>query len=219
MSDRNVPAREALSALVDGEASPSEVAQTCAAWRGDADTRANWHEYQLIGDVMRSQDQEGTTPSAAFLNNFRARLAQEPVVLAPAAAVARRAAAPAAVPVKALRPLQRRTWTGPIAVAASFVAVVAALLGNQVGPGAGSGTLMGASQGAGDGLAMGLAEARVVSLADAPSFSKPDATAQVLVRDPRVDQALSGVAVASRSADLSFSNAGALAQTVSFDQH
>jgi sigma-E factor negative regulatory protein RseA len=217
MSDRNVPAREALSALVDGEASPSEVAQTCAAWRGDADTRANWHEYQLIGDVMRSQDLAGTTPSAAFLNNFRARLAQEPVVLAPAAAVARKAA-PVAAPVKALRPLQRRTWTGPIAVAASFVAVVASLLGNQVGPDAGgSGALlMGAAQG--DGLIMGLAESRMVSLADAPSFNKPDTNAAVLVRDPRVDQALSGVAVARRSADLSFSNAGALAQTVSFDQ-
>jgi sigma-E factor negative regulatory protein RseA len=217
MSDRQVPAREALSALVDGEASPSEVAQTCAAWRGDADTRANWHEYQLIGDVMRSQDLAGTTPSAAFLNNFRARLAQEPVVLAPAAAVARKAVAPVAAPVKALRPLQRRTWTGPIAVAASFVAVVASLLGNQVGPDAGSGAmLMGAAQG--DGLTMGLTESRMVSLADAPSFNKPDTDAAVLVRDPRVDQALSGVAVARRSADLSFSNAGALAQTVAFDQ-
>lgn len=214
MSDRNVPAREALSALVDGEASPSEVAKTCAAWRGDADTRANWHEYQLIGDVMRSQDLAGTTPSAAFLNNFRARLAQEPVVLAPAAAVSRRAA-PAVAPVKALRPLQRRAWTGPIAVAASFVAVVASLLGNQVVPGAGSGSLMSAAQG--DGLSMGLTESRMVSLADAPSFSKPAASA-VLVRDPRVDQALSGEGLARRSPDLSFSNAGALAQTVSFDQ-
>jgi sigma-E factor negative regulatory protein RseA len=215
MSDRNIPAREALSALVDGEASPSEVAQTCAAWRGDADARANWHEYQLIGDVMRSQDPAGTTPSAAFLNNFRARLAQEPVVLAPAAAAARRVVAPAVVPSKALRPLQRRAWTGPIAVAASFVAVVASLLGNQVGPGAGSGTLMGATQG--NGLAMGLTDSRMVSLADAPSFSKPDANA-VLVRDPRVEQALSGEAMAQRSPELSFSNAGALAQTVSFDQ-
>ncbi len=217
MSDRNVPAREALSALVDGEASPSEVAQTCAAWRGDADTRANWHEYQLIGDVMRSQDLAGTTPSAAFLNNFRARLAQEPVVLAPAAAAVARKPLPAVAPVKALRPLQRRTWTGPIAVAASFVAVVASLLGNQVGPDAGSGALlMGAASG--DGLTMGLNETRMVSLADAPSFNKPDTQAAVLVRDPRVDQALSGVAVARQSADLSFSNAGALAQTVSFDQ-
>ena len=120
MSDRNPSARESLSALADGEASPAEVAQACAAWRNDPEARARWHEHQLIGDVLLSQDLAVARSSEAFLQNFRGRLAQEPVVLAPSAG-ARRAAAPEAA--KVLRPLQRRAWTGPIAVAASFVAV------------------------------------------------------------------------------------------------
>ena len=48
-------------------------------------TRApSWHAYQLIGDVLRSEDL-AAEPAAdeAFLVALRARLADEPVVLAP----------------------------------------------------------------------------------------------------------------------------------------
>jgi sigma-E factor negative regulatory protein RseA len=225
MSDRSASSREVLSALADGEASASDVAQACAAWRTEPDTRATWHDYQLIGDVMRSPDVADASSGAAFLNKFRDRLAQEPVVLAPsssAVAEARRAAVTTA-PVKALQPLRRRAWAGPIAVAASFLALVASFLGNPGGPmegGQGGGAIL-LGQGAGSGYVMSLADSAAVSLADQPSFNQPAAAAPALVRDPRLDQALAGLQPAQAAADLSFSNAGALtqgvAQRVSFD--
>ncbi|MEY4764902.1 MAG: hypothetical protein RI907_1575 [Pseudomonadota bacterium] len=217
MSDRNVSASEALSALADGEASASEVARACGAWRNDPELRARWHEYHLIGDAMRSPELAAPSSSAAFLQNFRERLAQEPVVLAPASAAA--AARPAAAaPVRALRPLQKRTWTGPIAVAASFVAVVAALLGNQVAPSSSSGVLLGAATPVDSGLSAGLVAPHVVSLAEAePSFNRPVQGAPELVRDPRVEQALGNAPLGHTPAELTFTNAGALARQASYD--
>lgn len=218
MSDRNVPAHDALSALADGEANASEVAQACAAWRQDPATRARWNEYHLIGDAMRSHDVGGGASSAAFLRQFRERLAQEPVVLAPAAT--RRTDAPV-VPQRALRPLQRRAWTGPFAVAASFVAVVAALLGNQVGPALEGGALLSAMASAdplgGSSLSTSLVAPQTLSLADGPSFRQPASGASVVLRDPRVEQALMAVPGMQRAPDLRFSNAGALNQVVSVD--
>ncbi len=135
MSDRfsdSDASREALSALADGEAHPSDVARACAAWKDDADARATWHDYQLIGDVMRSEDLARASEGSAFLKNFRERLAQEPVVLAPAAAaqvkpaVAEPAVAPLQAPV-----LKRRMWAGPMAVAAGFVLMIGALINTQ----------------------------------------------------------------------------------------
>lgn len=107
---------EPLSALADGELSDAEVAALCGAWRQDDALRRRWHAYQLIGDVLRSDDL-ASEPSrdAAFLARFRARLASEPVVLAPAAAPV-----PAALPRAARR---RWGWRAPSAVAAGFVAV------------------------------------------------------------------------------------------------
>ncbi len=218
MSDRNVPAHEALSALADGEATSSEVAQACAAWRQDPASRARWNEYHLIGDVMRAPDAAEATPSAAFLSKFKERLAQEPVVLAPAAtrrATGEAAAADAVAPHRALRPLQRRAWTGPFAVAASFVAVVAALLGNQVGPALDSGTLLGVMAPADDGLRNSLIAPHTVSVAESPSFDRPASGPTGVLRDPRVDQALTSVPGVPAAANLSFTNAGALTRQVS----
>ncbi|MFY9513712.1 MAG: sigma-E factor negative regulatory protein, partial [Rubrivivax sp.] len=58
--------RALLSALVDGECDSARAG--CDAWREDADARATWHRYQLIGDVLRSDDL-ATHPQrdAAFL--------------------------------------------------------------------------------------------------------------------------------------------------------
>jgi len=211
MSDRNVPSHEALSALADGEATASEVAQACAAWRQDPTSRDRWNEYHLIGDVMRSQDAAATTPGAAFLNRFKERLAQEPVVLAPAASRRVAEAAPAA-PQRALRPLQRRAWTGPFAVAASFVAVVAALLGNQVGPALQGGTLLGVMSPSDDGMRSSLIAPHAISVAESPSFDKPATAASGVLHDPRVDQALTSVAGAAAMAEPSFTNASALSK-------
>jgi len=124
MTDEFMPhdaAREQISALVDGEVHPDEVARTCRDWTDGASLRATWHAYQLIGDVLRSADLASHPDhDAALLRGVRARLACEPVVLAPRAAAARSPA---------------RWWAGS-AVAAGFVVVVAtAWLGRgPVGP-------------------------------------------------------------------------------------
>ena len=108
-TDRPLQA-EPLSALVDGELPDAEVAPLCAAWRNDAELRRRWHAYQLIGDVLRSDDLAGDPAhDAAFVAQLRSRLAAEPVVLAPQA-----------LP----RPARRRWgWRAPSAVAAGFAAV------------------------------------------------------------------------------------------------
>lgn len=107
---------EPLSALVDGELPEADVASLCGAWRQDDGVRRRWHAYQLIGDVLRSEDlASDPARDAAFMARLRTRLADEPVLLAPAAAVP-----PAAMPRVARR---RWGWRAPSAVAAGFVAV------------------------------------------------------------------------------------------------
>jgi sigma-E factor negative regulatory protein RseA len=125
-SDTQTTLAEDLSALVDGELHAGVVAGTCGRWRSDAASRATWHAYQLIGDVLRSEDlASDVARDAAFLSALRDRLAAEPVVLArqPAfmlTAVSRLAA-------RAER-RGRWSWAAPSAVAAGFVAVAGVLV-------------------------------------------------------------------------------------------
>jgi sigma-E factor negative regulatory protein RseA len=111
---------EDLSALSDGEADAATAAAITAAWRDDAPLRARWHRYQLIGDVLRSEDLAQTPAAdAAFLSALRERLASEPVVLAPTIVT------PSGEP-RLLEPTRRR-WMGAGAIAAGFVAVAGAV--------------------------------------------------------------------------------------------
>jgi len=104
----------ALSALADGDR--AALPQATSLWRDDAAARESWHLYHLIGDVMRSEDL-ATAPArdAAFLEGLRARLATEPVPLAPA-------------PMPAPTLARRLGWRAPAAVAAGFVAVAATVV-------------------------------------------------------------------------------------------
>lgn len=122
-SDSSMPAEERLSALVDGELDAGEVQEACAKWRDDASMRSTWHAYQLIGDVLRS-DELASQPGrdAQFLAGLRERLAQEPVVLAPESVVP-------AVPDRA--PSRHKVWVSSVAVAAGFVAVIGVLAVTQ----------------------------------------------------------------------------------------
>lgn len=126
-----------LSAAVDGDADALDRA--CRALQ-DADapacarTRADWHAYHLIGDVLRSSELASAPQhDAAFLAGFRERLAAEPVVVAPAAAAA-------VAPRPARRPLR---WQVPAAAVASVagVAVVAGVLVMSRGGGEPAATL------------------------------------------------------------------------------
>jgi len=129
-SDRSSSdSRRILSALADGDATDGEAVRAFQAWRDDADARSTWHAYQLIGDVLRSEDL-ATEPAAdeAFLRKLRARLADEPVVLAPQARVEEPVPAQAQVANAA----RARRWQGPVAMAAGFLAVIGVL--NVAGP-------------------------------------------------------------------------------------
>lgn len=125
--------KQTLSALMDGELDASAVQRACAVWREDASSRECWHAYHLIGDVLRSEDTRiDASHDSDFLAKLRARLADEPVVLAP-----QPQAAPAEheiVHVANGAPrIRRRTWAAPFAVAAGFVAVAGVLVVTRIG--------------------------------------------------------------------------------------
>src|SRR4051812_6645764 len=113
-SDSKTYSAEDLSALMDGELDAAAAGTACDSWRDDPEARACWHAYQLIGDVLRSDDlASGRQRDDAFLRGLQQRLAQEPVVLAPSRAV-------------------RRSWVAPAAVAAGFAAVAGVLVVTQM---------------------------------------------------------------------------------------
>lgn len=117
-----------LSALCDGEADAAEAQLSFDGWRDDAQLRARWHTYQCIGDVMRSDDLAGDAQhDQAFLLALRARMASEPVVLAPRPLPALEPAA-APVAVGAVAPVRRQRWAAPAAMAAGVMAVAGALV-------------------------------------------------------------------------------------------
>lgn len=119
---------EDLSALVDGELDTQELTGLLAQWRGDESTRERWHSYQLIGDVLRSDDL-ASAPShdGDFLARLRVRLDAEPVVLVPSMPVATVAAKAQVTPLSAPgRRGQRRwgRWGANAAMAAGLAVVV-----------------------------------------------------------------------------------------------
>ena len=140
--------RRILSALADGDATDGEAARAFQSWRDDPDARAAWHSYQLIGDVLRSEDLAGE-PAAdeAFLVALRARLAGEPVVLAPQPRAEETTVAAPAVANAGAAARSRARWQGPVAMAAGFLVVIGGL--NIVRPfGHGSDTPVASTAGA-----------------------------------------------------------------------
>ena len=128
-SEANAAARERLSALVDGELEQHAVTQACAQWRDSAESRSTWHAYHLIGDVLRSDDLAShPARDLGFLDALRAKLADEPVVLAPKPLEAiMPIELPAAARAVAVGGSRRWVWIAPSAVAAGFVAVAGVL--------------------------------------------------------------------------------------------
>lgn len=193
--------RETLSSLMDGELPGEGARAPCSRWRMDAETRHAWHTYQLIGDVLRSDDLASAPQrDEAFLQRLRGRLAQEPVPMAPLPAAARAAVgpAPSEVPVAALvaapsgsRRLSRRL--APMAMAAGVV-VVAGVVGVMRAVGSG-----GADTGP---MASGFDAGGASMAASMPGGAVP----VTMVRDARLDRYMAahrklanGVAVSDRA--------------------
>lgn len=70
-----------ISALIDDELATDAAGRTIDALRQNIDLRREWETYHLIGDALR----RSPPLSAGFSEKVMVRLAEEPVVLAPAA--------------------------------------------------------------------------------------------------------------------------------------
>lgn len=197
-SGNDPSALEHLSALGDGELDPAATARACAAWRDDPAQRATWHAYQLIGDVLRSDDLASTaTRDAAFLAAVRRRLAEEPVVLAPepvAAPLAEPAVAQerAAVAAQGGRRASRWSWMAPTAVAAGFVMVTGALLVTRapLPTGAPAATMAGTAPNTGFGLAPASVPVPTLAATELPVEPRVVGANGKVIRDPRIDRYL-----------------------------
>ncbi len=71
--------REVVSALADGQLRGEEFARAVDAVAGDAQARATWHAYHLVGDVLRSSELASRDTGTDFLARLQARLQHEPV--------------------------------------------------------------------------------------------------------------------------------------------
>lgn len=105
--------RQRISDAMDGELSPEQLDAALAAMHDD-ESRASWSVYHQIGDALRSDDLN-IRLSADFAARMSARLAAEPVVLAPAAHGAR---------PRQMR-VRRLILPGALAAAAATVAFIA----------------------------------------------------------------------------------------------
>lgn len=91
-----------LSALIDGETEGHEIAAVLGALKSSPAMRDAWSEYHLIGDVLRGEPELERDITSGVMQ----RLADEPVVLAPA-------------------PRRQSGWLRPLAALAASVAGVA----------------------------------------------------------------------------------------------
>lgn len=127
-----VATREALSAMVDGQARPDELTHVLSVWKGDGETQATWRDYQFVGDVMRSADLAHGTDGDRFLHKLRNKLADEPVVFAPRLSSMTSSVDGASSPAREAGLVQRHRWA-PLAVAAGFVMLVGGMV-SVLGP-------------------------------------------------------------------------------------
>ncbi|WP_394789485.1 sigma-E factor negative regulatory protein [Rhodoferax sp.] len=72
--------QDALSALADGQLRGEAFAQAVERVTGDADAQATWHAYQVVGDVLRSNDLAFCEDDHGFMARFQSRLEREPIL-------------------------------------------------------------------------------------------------------------------------------------------
>ncbi len=190
--------QEQISALVDGELGDFEAEAALAALR-HAGGRDTWEIYHRIGDVLRS-DEMALELSPDFSQRLFDRLEAEPIIIAPALAPAREAAAADAIVVPDVgvvlpsrRALKRFALPGMVAAAA--VATVAFITtpqmmvaGTDDAPAAvaaapvGQPVLANAAMETTAGVAPVVAVAKTKAAAAEPE--------EVILRDPRIDEYL-----------------------------
>jgi sigma-E factor negative regulatory protein RseA len=73
-----IKTREMMSAMADGQLE-GEAFSRGMELAAQPSAQEAWHAYHLIGDVLRSDDLAGGTPSQVFLSRFQVRLQQESI--------------------------------------------------------------------------------------------------------------------------------------------
>lgn len=196
--NQTMTVREQVSALADGHLQGEAFAQAIDAVCAEGESRATWHAYHVVGDVLRSGSHSPCSDTSAFLARFQQRLAAEPVMVTP---VSEPVAVPVAVPVQrraeaANEPVFR--WK-LVAGAASLMAVAAiswTLVGNGSAVQQGGAQLASVQQQQQPAVNSVLAAAAVNGPQAASNTLTPtrvivgNGNPQVMLRDPRLDQLL-----------------------------
>jgi sigma-E factor negative regulatory protein RseA len=156
-----------VSALADGCLSGGEFAQTLQDMAAQPQLVHSWHVYQVIGDVMRSDELAAHASDADFLQRFEARLAVEPAVALqpPDWAVSQVASADTR---SANASVLRWKWVSGLALSA-LVSVVSVSLWSQ------------------NQQQAQMAQASPVPSAAALAAASDQADAQIMIRDPQLD--------------------------------
>lgn len=184
---------ERVSAIIDSQSTP-DVDQFI--FELDAQDRATWATYHLVGDVLRSDDlAEHATDGAGFMSRFSARLADEPHLLAPAPHAHGLSASPAGAPFDAdadlpaavMVPAGARRRFAPAFAVAAAAAVLSWVVLPQLQHLGTFGTV-GLSPAALSAAGVAAPDVRQVAMAAAPAAP---ATAQSnVIRDAALDQYL-----------------------------
>ena len=164
--------REQLSALADGQLDGEEWAQALQFAAQD-EGRETWQMYHLVGDALRSADLARAGDGADFLAKLHQKMAQEPL---PVRGLAAPAAPPALLQAPPTHAANDSLFRWKMVAGFASLAAVAAIGWNAVGP------LRGESAGP------QLAAAPATATLQAVATSNPDA--QVMLRDPRLDELL-----------------------------
>lgn len=176
---------EQVSALTDGQLRDEEFSVVMSQIGIESRLRETWRTYHIVGDVLRSGSHAPCVDSEAFLSRLQKRLAAEPVpqpLAMPALVVANGEAAN--------EPVFR--WK-LVAGAASLVAAAAigwTWVGVGSGPGSGGAQLAMQQEQAPSVLALAGTPATGMSGLTRTEVVVGNANAQVMLRDPRLDQLL-----------------------------
>jgi len=164
----------ALSSMADGEAGHEDQQRCLGLWERDAQARERWREYQLVGDVLRSQELARTgAHDAAFLAATRARLAREPALLRPRA------------PAAALR--RPRAWGVPMAAMAGVAAVAGVVVALRTVP-QGAAPALAAQGSSVPVVASSASTSTPVALQAPPAVPGAQVVNGRLIRDARLDR-------------------------------
>lgn len=167
---------EMVSALADGELLGEAFARAVNAVACDADARASWHAYHLVGDVLRSPELAAPSNGVDFVARFRVRLEHEQAAVPAGLAVHDDARDAAKRRAAGRVPANAPGFGWPLLAGVASLTAMAAIAWNILG-------------GAGNA---GPAAAELAQSAPQPTLqqARVEATRPVMIRDARLDELL-----------------------------